>query len=73
MGESGCLADDDPDPGTPVASARQLLYFAVVEEDRRARAVLGEDLREVASSTERFAQHALEDRRLDEVGGASCR
>ena len=49
VGESRRLADDDPYPRTAVAPAGQLFDLAVVEEDRRARAVLYEDLREIAS------------------------
>ena len=50
-----------------VASAGQLFDLAVVEEDRRARAVLHEDLREVAASPKSLMQHPFEDGCLDEV------
>ncbi len=67
VGEAGRLTDDDPDAGAPVSAAGKLFDLAVVEKDRRARAVLGENLGEVTSSSERLVQHPLEDGRLDEV------
>ena len=68
VGEAGRLADDDPDARAPVAAAGELLDLAVVERDRRARAVLDEDLREVAASAQRLVRAPARGRRLDEVG-----
>ena len=69
VGESRRLADDDPDAGSPVAPARQFFYLAVVEEDRRARAVLGEDLCEVTSPAQCLVQDPFQEGSFDEVGG----
>ena len=60
-----------PDPGAPVAPGGELLDLSVVERDGGARPVLGEDLCEIAASSQRFVQDPLEDAPLDEIGRRS--
>ena len=65
VGESGGVPRDHPDAGTALASRGELLDPPVVQQGRRGRPVLGEDLGEVTAVPEGLGEHPLEYRGID--------
>ena len=65
MGESGGVADDDPDSGAAIAARREFLDPTIIEERGRIAAVFGEDLGKFTSGTKCLAKNTFEYRLLD--------
>ena len=61
----GGLAAHDTHTGAPRPAGHELLHSTIIEPGARAAAVLGEDLREVATVAESVAQRAFEDVAFD--------
>jgi hypothetical protein len=66
VGKTGRLTEDNPDPGSPVATRREVLDPTVVEASPRTPAIFGEDLGEVSTTVQRPTQNVCDYRFVDQ-------